>query len=105
MIFERHKSEFKQPGWTRVQIAYSIRTQIYHKEISNWVKSSHPDSRYYYSFHTSAYWIEKPEAVTEMLLRFSDNIGMVNVIEHKTPPVSPMEKQPEPEIQPDLFQS
>ena len=102
MIFERHKSEFKKPGWTRVQVTHTRRDPFGIRKLQEWVKTSHPDSRYYYSFHISAYWIEKPEAVTEMLLRFSDNIGKVSIIEDTT--YCPVEKCQGQQSIPDLFQ-
>lgn len=102
MIFERQKSNFKQPGWTRVQITYARFGYNTRKSISDWVKSSYPESRYYYSYHANAYWFENPKAVTELILKFADSIETVKQIEDTT--YCPVEKcQGQPSI-PDLFQ-
>lgn len=102
MIFERHKSEFKKPGWTRVQVTHTRRDPFGIRRIIHWVKNSYPNSRYYYSYHTSAYWFEDPKAVTEFIMLFVDNIVKVSVIEDTT--YSPVEKCQGQTIIPDLFQ-
>lgn len=81
MIHEKHKEQFKQPGWTRVAISFSTLRTPPVKQIAEWVKTEYPESRYYYSYHASAYWIESPVAVTEMVLRFGQYFKSVKTIE------------------------
>ena len=67
------------------------------------VRASYPNSRYYYSYHTSAYWFEDPKAVTEFIMLFVDNIVKVSVIEKPVTSDSTVEESTEPNVVPDLF--